>query len=274
MPELERSAGPKPSVDEQRRDPTADLVRLAATHAAMVAIPVFVVVAFASVLVALVAAVVVAAAVTLWRCRRIDERLARSLGARPVGRGESPRLESLAESVSMAVGVAEPRLHLIDDPGCNAVVWGAGTDAASIAVTTGLLEAIDRVSLEAVLARLLVDVRDGVVEGPTVTAALFGGVARGVLAGPIAELTRAALDERRVALGDVHAAGAVQYPPGLAAALGELRRLGGRDATAVRSSPRGMEPLWLASPLSTSDADDPFDVHPPLADRVQLLGEL
>lgn len=271
MSDSERTATSTDAAATTRRDPTADLVRLAATHAAVVAIPVFLVLVFVSVGVALVAAVVVAGVATVLRCRSIDQRLGRALGARAVDAAEQPRLASLAESVSMAVGVAPPQLHVIDDPGANAVVWGAGTDVASIAVTTGLLDALDRVALEAVLARLLVDVRDGVVEGPTVTAALFGGIARGALAGPIAGLTRAALDERRVALGDVHAAAAVQYPPGLAAALGQLA--GGR-ATAVATSPRGMEPLWLAEPTEAAPADDPFAVHPPLADRVQLLGEL
>src|SRR5690606_29682677 len=133
------------------------------------------------------------------RCRDIDERIAGALGAREVDRGEAPRLAGVVESTSMAVGVAVPRIHLVDDPARNAVVWGSGTGpAASIAVTTGLLEVAERIELEGVVAHLLADVRDGMVEAPTVTTALFGGLASGPGAALVAWLSRAGEDERRV----------------------------------------------------------------------------
>jgi heat shock protein HtpX len=214
-------------------------------------------------------AVAVGAVVTALRCRGIDDRVGSALGARPVDAADAPRLAGVAESTSMAVGVASPRLHVIDDPARNAVVWGSGSGPASIALTTGLLDAAERIELEGILARLLTDVREGVIEAPTATTALFGALAEGPLSGLVASLARADEDERRVVVADMAAARATQYPPGAVAALERVRE----GATAVARSPRPLQALWYAAPAQPA-AGDPFAVHPPLADRIDLLREL
>lgn len=251
-------------------DPTAALVRLGAVHAAVVALPVLVV---ALVLLpwwlAPLLAVAVGAGVTVVRGRDIDRRVGAALGARPVPDREVPRLAGVVESVSMATGVAPPRLHVIDDPARNAVVWGSGTGPASLAVTSGFLESAERIELEAVVAHLLVDVRDGLVEAPTVATALFGALAGGPLAGAVAALARSGIDERRIVVADLEAARATQYPPGAVAALGRIRA----GASGVSRSPRPMQPLWYAAPVEPAP-DDPFAAHPPVLDRIDLLREL
>lgn len=252
------------------REPTADLVRIAAGHAALVAVPVLLVALVALPLwLAPIVAVVVAVAVTALRCRGIDERVARSLGARRVDAAEVPRLAGVVDSTSMAVGVAVPRLHVIDDPARNAVAWGSGVGPASVAVTTGLLGSAERIELEGVVAHLLADVRDGMVEAPTATVALFGGLSGGPLSPLVAWLARAGEDERRVVVADMAAARATQYPPGAVAALERVRA----GSSGVARSPRPLQALWFAAP-SEPDEGDPFAAHPPLADRIDLLREL
>lgn len=253
------------------REPTADLARTVAVHAAIVAVPVLV---LALVLLPLwlapVVAVVVAVGVTLLRCRGIDERVARALGAREVAPSDVPRLAGVVESTSMAVGVAVPRLHLIDDPAWNAVAWGSGTGpAASLALTTGLVDSAERIELEGVVAHLLADVREGMVEAPTVTTALFGALADGPFSGLVAWLARADEDERRVVMADMAAAHATQYPPGAVAALERVAD----GSTAVARSPRAMQSLWFAAPSEPVEGDR-FAAHPPLVDRIDLLREL
>lgn len=273
-PHAPRRAHPRSTVATETsttRDPTADLARIAGVHAAVVAVPVLVVGWLLWPLwLALVLSVVVAVAVTALRCRGIDERVARALGARPVDAAEVPRLAGVLDSTSMAVGVAVPRLHLIEDPARNAVAWGSGTGpAASIAVTTGMLDAAERIELEGVVAHLLADVRDGMVEAPTVTTALFGRLADGPLAGLVASLARADGHDRRVVVADMAAARATQYPPGAVAALERV----GAGSSGVARSPRTMQSLWFAAPAEPAEGD-PFAAHPPLADRVDLLREL
>ena len=251
-------------------DPTADLVRLGLVHGAAIFLPVAVVgVLVLPPLLGLLVALVVAVVVTVVRSRGIDERVGRALGARPVAAADHPRYAGLVESVAMGVGVAPPVLHVIDDPGLNALSWGSGTGAASIAVTTGLLDAAERIELEAVVAHVLVDVRDGIVEGPTVATALFGPLAGGPLAGIVATLARTAADDRRVVLADLEGVRATQYPPGAVLALERLRD----GDTRVARCPRPLHPLWIDAPAPLGDAD-PFAVHPPLADRIDLLREL
>jgi len=251
-------------------DPTAALVRLGALHAALVAVPVLVV----GLLVlpwwlALLAAVLVGLVVTAVRGRDIDRRVADALGARPVADRDVPRLAGVVESMSMATGVTPPRLHVIDDPARNAVAWGSGAGPASLAVTSGFLEAAERIELEAVVAHLLVDVRDGLVEAPTVATALFGSLAGGPLGGAVATLVRSGIDERRIVVTDMEAARATQYPPGAVAALARIRA----GASGVARSPRPLQALWYAAPGEAPD-DDPFAAHPPLLDRIDLLREL
>lgn len=252
------------------REPTTDLLRIAAVHAALVAVPLLLVgVLVLPIWLAVVVALVVSVAVTALRARGIDRRVAEALGARSVEPHAVPRLAGVVESTSMALGVGTPRLHLIDDTARNAVAWGSGPGPASIALTTGLLEAAERIELEGVVAHLLADVRDGMVEAPTVTTALFGGLAGGPLSGLIAWSARAGEDDRRIVVADMAAARATQYPPGAVAALERVRE----GTSGVARSPRPMQSLWFAAP-SEPDGTDPFAAHPPLADRIDLLREL
>jgi len=252
------------------REPTADLVRVVVAHGVVVALPVLVLgVVLLPLWLAPIVALVVAVAVTAWRCRGIDERVGAALGARSIGAADNPRLPGVVESTSMALGVAVPRLHLIDDPARNAVVWGTGPGPASVAITTGLLDAAERIELEGIVAHLLADVRDGQIEAPTATAGLFGPLAGGPFAGVIASLARTSEDDRRPVIADMAAARATQYPPGVVAALERVRA----GSSEVARSPRPLQALWLASPNAAPDGD-PFAAHPPLADRIDLLREL
>jgi len=251
-------------------DPTGDLVRVGVAHSAAVALPLLVLgLLVLPPLVAVVVALAVATVVTVVRARRSDDAVAAALGARPVRDADVPRLASAVEQVAMAVGTAPPRLHVIDDPARNAVVWGAGARPASLAVTAGLLEVAEPIELEAVVAHLLSDVRDGLVEAPTAAAALFGRVASGPLAGLVARLAQAGADDRRIVLADLEGARATRYPPGAVAAL--ERVAAGRSA--VVRNPPVLQALWFAAP-GEPGVDDPFHAHPPLADRIDLLREL
>jgi Zn-dependent protease with chaperone function len=252
------------------REPSTEVLRVAGAHALVVAVPVLLLgLLLLPLWLAPVVAVAVAVAVTALRCRNMDARVGAALGARPIDPADAPRLAGVADSASMAVGVASPRLHVLDDPARNAVVWGSGAGPASIALTSGLLEAAERIELEGIVARLLTDVREGVIEAPTAATALFGALAGGPLSGLVASLARADEDERRVVVADMAAARATQYPPGAVAALERVRE----GSTGVARSPRPLQALWYAAPAESA-AGDAFAVHPPLADRIDLLREL
>lgn len=259
------------------RDTAPELVRLGAVHAGIVAVPVFVMVALVvalasgNVAVAVVVGIVVAlaagVAATVVRSRGADDRVVAMVGTRPIGSGDDPRLAGLADNVAMAVGVATPRLFLIDSPNRNALSWGDGTGPVCVALTTGLVGSADRIQLEAVLARQLTVARAGCADVVTIATVLFGSLTQGRLAAVVASLTQRGVDDRSVVRADLDGARATRYPPGLVAAL-ELVHAG---PTAVASVPVTMSGLCLVAP---DDRIGPFSVHPGVEDRIDLLRQI
>lgn len=255
------------------RDTSPDLLRLFVLHGVLVAVPVLVVAGLVlglllgalGVILAAVVAVAVGAGVTAARLRDVDDRVASAVGARPATAEEFPRLHSLAENVAMAVGVAPPALFVIDAAERNALTWGDGRRPLCTAFTSGLLDAVDRIQLEALLGRQLAVARDGSVDVLTVAATLFSKLR--ALDAPVASVARHAIDDRAVIEADLEGVRATGYPPGLVAAL-EVVRAG---SPALASVPRALVGACLAAP---DDVPGPFAVHPPLADRIDLLREM
>lgn len=246
--------------------PNASLVRLAAIHAAVVAAPVLVIALVLQWWIAAVpVAVLVGAAVTALRIRGVDERVGRAVGARPITEADQPRLAGLAESVAMSAGVAVPRLFVIDASSVNALSWGVSNGPTNLAVTTGLLDVADPIALEAVVGHHLGPARTHAVEVTTLAAALFGPFAVGPLRGPVVSLVQGD-EERSVVRADLDGVQATGYPPGLVQVL-ELMR----SHPTTLDVPPGFGGLCFAAPAGD---DDPFAVHPPLDDRIDLLREV
>ena len=91
-------------------------------------------------------------AVSYW----YSDRLVMSVShARIAERSEFQRYHNLVEGLCLAAGMPKPTLYVVEDPAPNAFATGRNPKNASIAVTTGLLEQMERVELEAVLAHEL-----------------------------------------------------------------------------------------------------------------------
>lgn len=248
-------------------DSTRRLTRLLVARGALVGIPaavvVFVLVVLIQPVLAVVLALVVGPAVgipvALRQARDLDDRVRDLLGAAPIVPADEPRFSNLVDNLAMSVGIPTPRLHRIDDPGANAVVWGSGAGPASIAATSGILGALDRVELEAVVAHLLTRVRTGATEVPTAAVGLFGDRALKADAHLVSQ-------PESIVDADLEAARVTRYPPGAVAALEALARLD----TAVARAPEGLGSLWAADP----GGDGRSGSHPPLALRLDVLHEL
>jgi heat shock protein HtpX len=261
-----------------------------------------------------VIALLVAGGSAWFSYRKSDVIALRMSKARPVTAEEQPRLHNLVDSLCIGMGLPKPALYVIDDAAPNAFATGRDPHHASVAVTTGLLEKMNRVELEAVLAHELGHVanRDILVSTLAVTmvgvvvlladVALrltwFGGGRRrggngsggallaivGVvtiaLAPLVARLMQAAVSRNREALADVSAVRATRYPPGLISALEKLRD----DTTVVQGRSRATAHLWIESPLDRdgTEGDDGWrlklnrlmDTHPPIEERIAVLREL
>jgi heat shock protein HtpX len=233
--------------------------------------------------------------------------------AHPADPEQYRRLHNLVEGLCIAAGLPKPRVYLVDDPAPNAFATGRNPKHAAIAVTTGLLEKLNRVELEGVIAHELSHIRNYDILVSTLAVTLVGAVAlmtdvsirmmwwnggrvrregdHGdhvnplaifgfallILAPIIAKVMQAAISRRRETLADVSACQLTRYPPGLISALEKLRD----DTTVTHSASTATAHLWIEQPMSgvgdrgrLGSIHRLFDTHPPLEERISLLREL
>jgi hypothetical protein len=183
--------------------------------------------------VALVVAVV-AVAVWMWVVSNPEPRVVAAIGAVPADAGTYARLHNLTDSLCTANGLPKPALYVVDDPARNAAAWGRDPRRAGIAATTGLLDALDRIELEGVLANELATIKIHAT-GPgtmAVTPFTFTTDLARRMAGPRDDLTA---DQAGVAL--------TRYPPGL---LGALQKAAGTSTQPARGWAETHH-LWLVA---------------------------
>ncbi|NCG24394.1 MAG: M48 family metalloprotease, partial [Actinobacteria bacterium] len=100
-----------------------------------------------------------------------------STRAVPADATEYSRLHNLVESVSIAAGIPKPKVYVVHDPAPNALATGRNVDNAAVAVTTGLLDKMNRAELEGVVAHELAHIRNGDILVMTVAVATAGSIA-------------------------------------------------------------------------------------------------
>jgi heat shock protein HtpX len=204
-------------------------------------------------------------------------------------------------------------VYVIHDPAPNAFATGRNPEHAAIAVTSGLLEKLNRVELEGVIAHELGHIKnydilvstlavtmvgavallaDGAIRlmwwnGGRVSRSgdqsngnnplAFAGFALLILSPIIAKAMQAAVSRRRETLADVTACQLTRYPPGLISALEKLKE----DTTVTHSASMATAHLWIEQPMSgvgdkgkLGGIHKMFDTHPPLDERIALLREL
>ena len=262
------------------------------------------------VVIALVIAVGLSA-MSYWKSDAIALRMSRAHPADPV---EYARLHNIVEGLCIAAGLPKPRVYIVDDVAPNAFATGRDPKHAAIAATTGLLEKMNRVELEGVIAHELSHIKNYDILVSTIAVTLVGfialmsdigirtlwwgggrsrndddhgggagaifailGFALLILAPLIAQLMHFAVSRRRESLADMSGVELTRYPPGLIAALEKLRD----DQTVVHSHSRATAHLWIEQPMPTSREEGKlsrlnrmFDTHPPLEERIAALREL
>jgi heat shock protein HtpX len=191
--------------------------------------------------------------------------------ARPADQSEFRRYHNLVEGLCIAAGLPKPDLYVVDDVAPNAFAAGRSPRHAVLVATTGLLDELNRVELEGVLAHELSHVKNDDILAATVAVTAVGGL---VILGPVAgELMQFAVGSRREVLADASGVLITRYPPGLCAALKKIQA----NPAVVRHHRRAMSQLWFESPQARDDhgrgswLDRAFDTHPPLAERIRFL---
>ena len=260
-----------------------------------------------------VVALVIAGALAFasyWKADKIALAVSR---AQPADPEQYRRLHNVVEGLCIASGLPKPGVYIVDDPAPNAFATGRDPKHAAIAVTTGLLEKLNRVELEGVIAHELSHIRNYDILVSTLAVTLVGfvalltdmairmmwwnggrvrregdhdngsnplaflGFALLIVAPIIAKAMQAAISRRRETLADVSAVQLTRYPPGLISALEKLRD----DTTVTHSASTATAHLWIEQPMAgvgdrgrLGSVHRMFDTHPPLDERIALLREL
>jgi heat shock protein HtpX len=243
-----------------------------------------------------------------------DRIVLRVSGARPVTHEQEPRLHNVVEGLAIAGGVPKPAVYVVPERAPNAFATGPNPEHASIAVTQGLLDTMDRVELEGVIGHEMSHIRDRDILLGTVVATLVGsvvlisefmlrwffwggmfggrsrdnegggggfavlavlGIILAILAPLFAQLIRLAMSRRREYLADAEGVLLTRYPPGLIAALKKITV----DNTPMRSANNATAHLWLNQPSRVPGESNHwweslFSTHPPIQDRIRVLEEM
>jgi len=142
----------------------------------------------------------------------------RRLGCRVVeDEDDLPRVFNLVDGLCATMGLAPPKVCVIDDPTRNAIAVGRHPQTAALVITTGLVDALDPVALEGVLAHELTHVRRGDVAPATVAAAI--GLTLAPLWPGVGDTVHALAGRGREFRTDQAAVAITRYPPGLRDAL-------------------------------------------------------
>lgn len=227
-------------------------------------------------------------------------------GAKSVTKKEAPELYKIVENLCIGAGIPMPRVYVVNDPSPNAFATGRDPKHAAIAVHTGLLERLDKMELEGVIAHELSHVRNFDTRVLAIVAMLAGtlallsdfflrslwwggggdrdrdsksgsvfmifGIVAAILAPISAQLIKLAVSRRREFLADASGALLTRYPEGLARALEKIASYKNPAKTAHSATAH----LYFSNPLGGQKTTGSwianlFNTHPPVSERVKIL---
>lgn len=211
---------------------------------------------------------------------------------------EGKEIYRLVENLCLASGMPMPKVYLAEDNALNAFATGRNPEHGVVCLTTGLVNRLEKIELEGVIAHELSHIknRDTLISTVIVvlvgfialladwfrTSMMFGGnhdndnknpiflilaVVLSLLAPLAATLIQLAVSRRREFLADASGATLTRYPEGLASALEKISS----DPTPLRAANRATAHLYIANPFKSAKVAKLFMTHPPIEERVALL---
>jgi heat shock protein HtpX len=263
-------------------------------------------------LIAVVIALVIAGLLSAGSYFAGDSLVLAASQAREVNETAAPQLMNVVRELSLSANVPMPKVYLIDDSAPNAFATGRDPKHASLAVTSGLLEKLDREELQGVIGHELAHVRNldirftllvGVLVGSIVLLSDFflrwtwwgGGPRRSggdrregggglmivlyvvaivlaILAPIIARFVQLAVSRQREYLADASSVELTRNPYGLERALAKI----GSDQEVLEVANRATQHLYFVNPIKKWEAraSGLMATHPPIVERVNRLRSL
>jgi heat shock protein HtpX len=229
--------------------------------------------------------------------------------AKKIKPDDHPRLYNVVEEMKIASGLEKmPDIYIIDDPALNAFATGRDPNRASVAITSGLLQKLNRDELQGVIGHEISHIKNrdvllmamcSILLGTIVLLAwygsrflIFGGAGSRrssssgggggaqiiilvvalvfmILAPIFAQLIYFAISQKREYLADASSALYTRYPEGLASALEKL----GTSTGQLKSANKATAPMYIVNPFRQKGmkASDLSSTHPPISERIRIL---
>jgi heat shock protein HtpX len=239
-----------------------------------------------------------------------DQLVLATSGAKEVDQKSAPQLMNVVQEMALAAGIPMPKVYIIDDTAPNAFATGRDPQHASVAITTGLLQKLDREELQGVIGHEMSHVRNYDIRFSLLVAVLVGSIAlmadfflrftfwgggRGggdrdkgggglvvivyllaivlaILAPIIARVVQLAVSRQREYLADASSVELTRNPHGLEQALAKIA--GDKDVLEVAN--RATQHLYFTNPIKKFEqrSSSMFSTHPSIVDRINRLRRL
>ncbi len=231
-------------------------------------------------------------------------------GAKEVDAVSAPQLMNVVREMTLAANLPMPKVYSIDDSAPNAFATGRDPKHASIAVTTGLVEKLDREELQGVIGHELSHVRNFDIRFSLIVGVLVGSIALlsdfflrftfwgggrrssrdrdgggglqvvmlivafvlAIIAPFIARMVQLAVSRQREYLADSSAVELTRNPYGLERALAKISA----DKEVLEVANRATQHLYFTNPIKKFEqrASGLFSTHPPIVERINRLRDL
>ncbi|MEW5907949.1 MAG: M48 family metalloprotease [Patescibacteria group bacterium] len=233
-----------------------------------------------------------------------DKIVLKISGAKPIEKQENPELYRIVENLCITAGLKMPKIYIISDPAPNAFATGRNQEHAAIAVTSGLLERLNKTELEGVISHELSHIGNRDILISTIVVVLVGfvvllsdfflrfsffggrrdnreggqgqailmiiGIILAILAPLAATLMQLAISRKREFLADADGALLTRYPEGLASALEKISQY----KTPIKRLNKATAHLYIANPFGARKLSKLFMTHPPIEERIKALREM
>lgn len=239
-----------------------------------------------------------------------DQLVLASSHAVEVSAEQAPQLYNVVNEMALAANVPMPKVYIIDDPSPNAFATGRDPDHSSVAITTGLLQKLDREELQGVIGHEMSHVRNYDIRFTLIVGVLIGsivllsqiflrytfwfgggrksdsdskgggslgaillvvGIVMAIVAPIFTALVQMAVSRQREYLADASSVALTRNPHGLERALAKLSM----DGESLHSANGATQHLYIVNPLKKLGGGSAlFSTHPPIVDRINRLRQL
>lgn len=221
-------------------------------------------------------------------------------GAKQVARQDAPRLYNIIEELAGKANLPMPKVYIINKPTPNAFATGRNPENGAVAVTTGIMQILNKDELEGVIAHELTHIKNRDILVGTIAATLVGTITflarmagwaallgggrddRGggglsalalmILSPIIAIMLQMGISRSREYMADAGGAEISGKPLALASALNKLS--GANEQVPMREAGAATAHMFIVNPLSGKSLMKLFSTHPAMEERIKRLKEI